>query len=184
MAPDIEELAEYYGNTYTPITRIDVSLLSTEYAPLEEAVIAEQKEIAEDILAALEDNEDFDAVVEEFIPKVYENTGAVYTEDQPEQYYSDDLVSTDNTTYTAEDIELISSQEPGTVGMIETDDRIIIYRVNEDYEDISEIEVFSTTLTDEIYYDAFEDAAIEEASGYPTTSDTAARSYYSPSKVQ
>ncbi len=183
LAPKVEELAEYYGETYTPITRASVSTVSTDYTALDEATILAQKELADEMVAHLEENNDFDAAIEEFMPEVLTNTGGSYTEDSPESYYYSDEVSENNTVYSAEEIEQISSQQAGTVGILEQENALIIYRVNEDYVDISEIEAKRSTLTDEIYYEAFEEMAIEEANEYGFTADSYARSYYNVDRI-
>ncbi len=182
-APTLEEIAEYYGENYTPITRIEISTLSTDYSPLDETMIAEQRDIADDILAEIEENGDFDAAVEKFMPDAIANTGSEYVEDNPGQYYREDIVNVENTTYSEEETATISAEQPGTVGILEQENGFIVYRVEEDYEDISEMEIYRDSMTDEMFYDEFEAAAIAEASGYETTHDTAARNYYSVDKV-
>ncbi len=183
-APTIEELADYFGDNYTPITRIDVPTITSSYTELSEEMLEEQKAIADHILAYLEDNDDFDAAVEEYMQAAVENAGNVYSEGDPSQYYNEDFVGESSTLYTEEEIATISSQSPGTLGMLEQWDRIVIYRVDEDYEEIEDLEIYRESLTGEMFYDDFEADALEEASGYTITQDESARSYYSVDKVQ
>ncbi len=183
MAPEIEELAEYYANTYTPITYMEISKQSSDFSPMDETGIAAQKELANEIVEHLEENEDFDAAVEEFMPQVLENTGAVYTEGQPSSYYSTTEVSENSTAFSAEEQQQIAGNAPGSVNVIEQENGFIVYRVEEDYEDISEIEARRDSLTNEIYYEEFEAMAIEEANGYGFSVDSAARSYYNVDRI-
>ncbi len=182
-APTIEEIADYFGDKYTPITRIDVSTITSSYTELSEDLLEEQKALADHILTHLEENNDFDAAVEEFMPDVLENAGSVYSEGTPSQYYNEDFVSEESTLYTAEDIATISAQSPGTFGTIEQWDRIVIYRVDEDYEEIEDLEIYRETLTGEMFYEEFEATALEEASSYNITQNDSALNYYSIDKV-
>ncbi len=181
--PTNDEIAEFFGSTYTPITLIDVPLITAEYTTLAEDVTLEQHEIAQDIVNALEDGDTVEEVIEEYLPKALENASlAEYNAETPEEYYRDDLVSAENTTYSTEQFEQISAGSPGDTGTIENYYATSVYIIEEDDTEMIEND-YRASLIYEMFFEEFEAMVFAEAAGYSIDIDSFATSYYSPKKV-
>ncbi len=181
--PSNEEIVQYYADNYASIISINIPLIDINYAALTEELIAQQREIAQDMVDALSDGDELEEVIEEFLPNALTNAANdPFDAENIDQYYNEELVNDESYPYTSEQAAQILAEPSGAVGMVEDTSSITIYIVEED--DTEQIENdYRSSLIYEMFYEEFENDVYAEAEGYSVEMDDFAVGYYSPKNI-
>ncbi len=183
-APTQQELADYIDENYKRVEFVDVPTVTPEYSTLEEEALTTQKDLAEEMADAIRDDGDITTVAGEFLPQAYEAVGnTTFDAENVSAYVQNQLVSEENTSLNSELATLIMGQSVGTVSTFEDWDAVVVYKVLDNYSELSEVEQERDTMTYEIFYDTFIEEVEAAGAEFTADIDSGAVNFYSLKKV-